>query len=291
MGKKAKPKKKKKNIKQKQRSMAELKKQFQIDDSVIVKPGVEDPDFGGDIGGWQGWVTHLSVGKDESTVTVSWDSVTLKNMPHDLILKSEESELSWREMTLKVDQVQKTGPRDEKADAQTAIKAIKEAHLNLAAGFDDEVDEDRDERPAILLHWDDQDLRLKAILGTDNEDDMDVTDENLKIYLQYLYDNLKIPLLVTGMEDFDWEEFYIFGPGDEEEYQRLKKTRPSFSDHFEIHSIELDDELDVRILAKVVRVSDNRKFKLPLDELEAVDKQSKDIQLLDDYSYWFVNFR
>jgi hypothetical protein len=39
------------------------------------------------------------------------------------------------------------------------------------------------------------------------------------------------------------------------------------------------------------RVSDKKKFTLPLAELKAADKRSKNYQLLDDYSVWFVNNR
>ena len=38
--------------------------------------------------------------------------------------------------------------------------------------------------------------------------------------------NLQFPLEVTGIEDFDWEEFYILGPGEKKEYERLKKHNP-----------------------------------------------------------------
>jgi hypothetical protein len=33
---------------------------FNINDIVTVKPGVQDPDFGGDIGGWQGRITEIN---------------------------------------------------------------------------------------------------------------------------------------------------------------------------------------------------------------------------------------
>lgn len=37
--------------------MSEKKRNLKVGDSVIVKPGVKDPDTGGDIGGWQGRVS------------------------------------------------------------------------------------------------------------------------------------------------------------------------------------------------------------------------------------------
>ena len=55
--------------------------------------------------------------------------------------------------------------------------------------------------------------------------------------------------------------------------------------------LSFDDEIyEVGILVNVKRVSDKRKFVIPLAELEAGDKKSKNYQLLDDYSVWFVNY-
>jgi len=45
-----------------------------------------------------------------------------------------------------------------------------------------------------------------------------------------------------------------------------------------------------RIYAKVQRISDEKKFILLLEDLEAVDKSSKNYQLFNDYAVWFVNY-
>src|SRR5438046_1339446 len=63
--------------------------------------------------------------------------------------------------------------------------------------------------------------RINAILGDDNGR----TDENACRYLDHLRRNLKLPLRVTGTEDFPWEEPYVFGGWSQAEYRRLK--RPS----------------------------------------------------------------
>ena len=65
----------------------------------------------------------------------------------------------------------------------------------------------------------------------------------LEIYFDYLRKNIQQPCIVTGIDDFPWEEFYVFGLGDEEEYNALKKTRPSHTDHFEI--IKLEDIMEI----------------------------------------------
>ncbi|RLC56682.1 MAG: hypothetical protein DRI80_15940 [Chloroflexota bacterium] len=52
---------------------------FKTGDSVVVKPGTVDPDFGVEIGGWQGRVVEGP--GDEDMVLIRWDSITLRNMP------------------------------------------------------------------------------------------------------------------------------------------------------------------------------------------------------------------
>lgn len=118
-----------------------------------------------------------------------------------------------------------------------------------------------------------------------------VSDKTLKIYLDYLKSHLHQPCQQTGTEDFGWEEFYVFGPGSKQEYERLKKTRASYKDTFEL--LNLDDNIDENygILANVKRISDKRKFALPLADLKAKDNNSENYQLLNDFSVWFVNYR
>jgi hypothetical protein len=45
------------------------------------------------------------------------------------------------------------------------------------------------------------------------------------------------------------------------------------------------------LAVKVKRVSDNKRFVLPLAHLKATEKPSNNAQLLDDYAVWFVNER
>ena len=110
------------------------------------------------------------------------------------------------------------------------------------------------------------------------------------MFRDYLKKNLELPCLLTGIEDFPWEERFVFGFGDKAEYERLKKTRPSYTDTFELLNIDEADP-DDGIVAVVQRTSDRKEFSLPLADLEARVKESKNYQLLDDYSVWFVNYR
>ena len=134
-----------------------------------------------------------------------------------------------------------------------------------------------------------QEKRIIAILGTKK---LDVTRKTLSTYLKYLKKHVEIPCQLTGIEDFEWEEAYAFGFGSKREYQELKKTQPSYIDKFNLIDFidDIDDEYD-GIFVNVQRLSDKKQFVLPLADLKSTDKKSKNYQLLDDYSVWFVNNR
>jgi len=134
-----------------------------------------------------------------------------------------------------------------------------------------------------------QEERIIAILGTKK---LDVTRKTLKTYLEYLEKHIERPCQLTGIEDFEWEEPHVFGFGSKREYEELKKTQPSYKDRFNLIKFvdDIDDYYD-GIFVHVQRVSDKRKFVLPLADLKSTDRKSKNYQLLDDYSVWFVNNR
>jgi hypothetical protein len=139
-----------------------------------------------------------------------------------------------------------------------------------------------------------QESRIRAVLGDDEED---VSEEAVERFCEHLKKYLKFPFEVTGIDDFDWEEFYVVGPGDKVEYERLKKTQPSYKDRYDL--LEIDNEADSEwmlfagedIAALVRRKSDGRQFYLGLAELKATDRKSNNYQLLDDYAVWFANNR
>ena len=139
-----------------------------------------------------------------------------------------------------------------------------------------------------------QDEGIAAILGSFEDLDFD---ETIDPFYEYLKANLSLPCEFTGIEDFRQEEIYVFGPGDKEEYEQLKKTQPSYTDRYELFEIVRNAEsqwamcYEEDIGACVHRVSDGKKFLLGLSELKATDKKTKIYQFLDDYSVWFVNNR
>lgn len=134
-----------------------------------------------------------------------------------------------------------------------------------------------------------QEKRIKIVFHNKTEDCLKRM-ETIGIYKEYLVHQLSYPLELTGIEDFNWEEFYVFGPGNPKEYEKLKKTNPSFTDSFNLIKIdELYDEY-YGLIAIVKRNSDNKKFKIPLADLKATNKRLKNYKLLDDYSVWFINY-
>ena len=134
-----------------------------------------------------------------------------------------------------------------------------------------------------------QDKRIASVFDT--EEILEVNDETLKIYLQYIKNNIDVECEVTGIEDFEWEEYYIIGPGSKKEHDRLRKTRPSYMDRYKIIKFEDEPDEDHGILVNVRRISDRKEFTVPLADLETTDKKNPSYQILDDYSVWFVNWR
>ena len=121
-----------------------------------------------------------------------------------------------------------------------------------------------------------------------------VTEEALAIYLDYLKRHLEFPCQLTGIESlgcFAWEASYIFGRKRPKEYAQRKKKEPSYTDIYTFLSFEEEYDPYAGLAGKVKRVSDNKRFVLPLAHLKAREKPSNNAQLLDDYVVWFVNGR
>lgn len=136
--------------------------------------------------------------------------------------------------------------------------------------------------------------RIESVLGDAEQPGFD---ESVQKFFVHLKRSLVLPCEVTGIEDFDWEEYYVLGPGSPKEYERLKKHQPSYRDRFELVAIERDVVSEWMlfggedIAARVRRKSDGKDFYLGLAELKAIDKRSPNYQLLDDYAVFFTNYR
>ena len=137
-----------------------------------------------------------------------------------------------------------------------------------------------------------QDQRIADIFGTQTVPK--VTEETLALYLAYLKQHLECPCQLTGIESlgcFAWEASYIFGRRRPKEYAQRKQHQPSYTDTYTF--LRFDDAYDSYdgLAVKVKRVSDSKRFVLPLANLKARAKPSNNAQLLDDYAVWFVNGR
>jgi len=93
-----------------------------VGDSVIVKSGVLDPDFGIDISGWQGRIEEVD---DGETVFIRWDSITLREMRLDMIIRCENENLDWEVMTLDMDEIEVTTAKDSEADVSRTASQLK----------------------------------------------------------------------------------------------------------------------------------------------------------------------
>ena len=106
--------------------------ELHVGDSVVVKSGVLDPDFGIDISGWQGRIEEVD---DKETVFIRWDSITLHEMRLDMIIRCENENLDWEVMTLNRDEIEVTTARDSDADVlriafQLNVEIIGDPRLN-----------------------------------------------------------------------------------------------------------------------------------------------------------------
>ena len=129
------------------------------------------------------------------------------------------------------------------------------------------------------------DRRIHAILG----DDKERTAHNAERYRKYLIKQLSLPILVTGREDFPWEEPYVFGVWDNDEYEELKESNPSYTDTFELRSLEPPNRFD-DVMVKVRRLSDGKQFEIGLSWLCCQDQDNDAHILLEDYGEWHTNY-
>lgn len=103
------------------------KQRFRIGDTVVVNPGVMDPDEPTlSLAGMQGWVTDLY--PKEGTLAFKWDSLSLKSIPPESIRKYELEGMAWNTMVLEVDEVSPATPRDTPAETEAVYQKILAYH-------------------------------------------------------------------------------------------------------------------------------------------------------------------
>lgn len=161
------------------------KKYMKLEDSVIVKQGVKEPDLEKfEIGGWQGRIVGIDTESDNNNVliTIEWDSITLKQIPSYFIEQSEQDGFDWQKMTLYSSELEKTSPRDK-------IGNVKKIQDKLSDKY----------------HWfsfGDEGKRISKVLGNVNpRNEM----KCLQKWVNFLDNELSFPVnaLVSDSSD-DW---------------------------------------------------------------------------------------
>jgi hypothetical protein len=144
---------------------------LKVGDCIRVKPGVKDPNYGFDIGGWQGRVTEIETYQPlQVTIMLQWDSISIKHMPASAIRRSEKNGLDWTAMGLYPEEVEKAEPRDAQDDVDEIVEELSLEH-----------------------NWDylgKQGLRIHKVLQDIDEDN---ELEAFETWQEYLEAHLKLP--------------------------------------------------------------------------------------------------
>ena len=134
---------------------------FKVSDSVIVKANIKDPDFGLDIGGWQGRISKIQTDDDGTMLCIDWDSQTLARMSDEMIARCEEEGFGWEQMYLDATDVELAVARDTPADAEKVYETRQGQHAFDHLGPDGVgirqvlAGVDPDDEAAILAAWED----------------------------------------------------------------------------------------------------------------------------------------
>ena len=131
-------------------------------------------------------------------------------------------------------------------------------------------------------------VRIAKVFGKDEIPK--VGRETLVKYRQHILHNLDRMAILAGREDFPWEEKYVFGGGSRVEYEKLKRTHPSYTDEYELIDILEDIIEENDLVSTLKRLSDGKRFRIGLSWLGTKNKKSKDHQLLDDFATWVANW-
>lgn len=99
-------------------------KEFKIGDSVKVKNGTKDPDFGIEIGGWRGLISEIN----NDLLCIDWDSFTLSIFPDKYISQCEEDGLDWERIYLEKKDVEFIAVQNRDIDLDKKRKEIQSKH-------------------------------------------------------------------------------------------------------------------------------------------------------------------
>lgn len=169
--------------------MEEEKSGLNVGDSVKVKRGIMCPDLESlCIEEWQGRVLGIIEEDSKILIRISWDSITLKNMPPYFIDQSNEDGLDFSEMYLWSEELEPAECRDTEEDVNKFLEKIPESHWWGGLG--------------------EQGKRIQRVLaGIDDKNTM----EALKAWNDYLEEKLTYPFTAKVAE---YQEKGPFQSGD-----------------------------------------------------------------------------
>ncbi len=113
--------------------------EFKLGDSIIVKQGTKEPDYGEfEIGGWEGRIIEIDTtsDKDNTLITIEWDSHTLNEIPSSYIEKSEIEGYEWKYMTLWATELEKTKPRDSNGKVKKIQNKLSDKYFWTSLGYE-----------------------------------------------------------------------------------------------------------------------------------------------------------
>lgn len=97
--------------------------ELKIGDSVQVKPGVKDEEWGTDLGGWQARIISI-IQEPEHLFEVTWDSQTLQQIPESVIASTIQAGFVIEMNILRAADVTATKPRDKEKDVHNVLSEI-----------------------------------------------------------------------------------------------------------------------------------------------------------------------
>lgn len=218
---------------------------FRVGDKVRVRKGIPDPDFPDlPLGGWVGTVNQVEFRKGPAFYCIVWSPETLAAVHPVFRKRCERDGLDDEHGYLAEDDLEPYDGEPLAIEQPTRIIT----------------------KP---LSPDDQDDRVRLILGATGDDPVPGVDEDtLRAYRRYLSGNLAVPFEAKhSPEDGPGNPVTVTGLADRGKY-----------DGDEFHGLFCEAGRG------------RRRIIIPLAEIE-VRKGAPNYRLIDDYLYWFWNYR
>jgi hypothetical protein len=115
---------------------------YKIGQSVIVKNGVPDPDYGTEIGGWKGKIYNIE-NADDPFIDIEWDYETQEKIPKSQIKACEKNNLDYTKMRLLASDVEPDSSSEKKDDNKILLKTMTQEIYMLARIYYDLFDREK----------------------------------------------------------------------------------------------------------------------------------------------------